>query len=196
LMVFVPFIMPNLYIIAGCNGAGKTTASYTVLPEMLNCKEFVNADEIAKGLSPFQPETVSFEAGRIMLGRIQELMDRQIDFAFETTLSTKSYVSKIHKAKELGYRVILIFFWLDSIALAKERVKSRVAKGGHDIKEDIVERRYVRGIHNLLELFIPIVDAWFLYDNSATIPFKIAEGNRAMELFVNNHDIWTKIKNV
>ncbi len=156
--------MPNLYIIAGCNGAGKTTASYTVLPEMLNCKEFVNADEIAKRLSPFQPETVSFEAGRIMLDRIQELMQRQIDFAFETTLSTKSYVSKIYKAKELGYRVVLIFFWLDSIVLAKECVKSKVAKGGHHIKEEIVERRYVRGIHNLLNLFIPIADAWFLYD--------------------------------
>lgn len=104
--------MPNLYIIAGCNGAGKTTASYTVLPEMLNCKEFVNADEIAKGLSPFQPETVSFEAGRIMLHRIRELMNSKIDFAFETTLSTRSYYSLINKAKAEGYTIILFFFWL------------------------------------------------------------------------------------
>lgn len=114
---------------------------------MLNCKEFVNADEIAKGLSPFQPETVSFEAGRIMLERIQELMDRQIDFAFETTLSTKSYVSKILMAKELGYRVVLIFFWLDSIALAKERVKSRVAKGDMILKTRLLNE-------GTLEVFI------------------------------------------
>lgn len=91
--------MPNLYIIAGCNGAAKTTTSFTILPEMLDCKEFVNADEIARGLSPFQPETVSFQAGRIMLSRIQELLKGKNDFGFETTLATKSYVGVIHHAK-------------------------------------------------------------------------------------------------
>jgi predicted ABC-type ATPase len=100
--------MPNLYIIAGCNGAGKTTASYTILPEILNCLEFVNADEIAKGLSPFQPETVSFEAGRIMLERINNLLDEANDFAFETTLATRSYVSFMKKAKSKGYFVTLL----------------------------------------------------------------------------------------
>ena len=95
--------MPNLYIISGCNGAGKTTASYTVLPEMLNCKEFVNADNIASGLSPFNSDTVAFEAGRIMLNRIDELLKNNLDFAFETTLSTRSYVSFIEKAHEKGY---------------------------------------------------------------------------------------------
>jgi predicted ABC-type ATPase len=99
--------MPFLYIIAGCNGAGKTTASYTVLPEMLECKEFVNADEIAKGLSPFQPETVAFEAGRIMLNRIRELLKAKVDFAFETTLATKSYLPLINEAKDKGYTVVL-----------------------------------------------------------------------------------------
>ena len=92
----------NLYIIAGCNGAGKTTASYTILPEIINCKEFVNADEIAKGLSPFQPEKVSFEAGRIMIHRINELLEQNESFAFETTLSTKSYKDKIVQAKKQG----------------------------------------------------------------------------------------------
>src|SRR5436190_12347489 len=106
--------MPNLYVIAGCNGAGKTTTSYTVLPEMLNCKEFVNADEIAKGLSPFQPETVSFEAGRIMLHRIDDLLKAKHDFAFETTLSTRSYVNTIRKAQESGYEVTLLYFWLNT----------------------------------------------------------------------------------
>src|SRR6195952_2897361 len=104
--------MSSLYIIAGCNGAGKTTASYTILPEILNCKEFVNADEIAKGLSPFQPETVSFHAGRIMLERINELMDQNVDFAIETTLTTLSYRKTIEIARNKGYTITLLFFWL------------------------------------------------------------------------------------
>src|SRR5690606_26867166 len=114
--------MPDLYIIAGCNGAGKTTASYSVLPEMLNCKEFVNADSIAAGLSPFNPEAVAFEAGRIMLDRVKTLIAEQEDFAFETTLSTRSYVSLIQLAKSKGYEVTLVFFWLNSPELAVERV--------------------------------------------------------------------------
>jgi predicted ABC-type ATPase len=112
----------KLYIIAGCNGAGKTTASFTILPEILNCKEFVNADEIAKGLSPFQPEKVSFEAGRIRLKRIDELVKENRDFAFETTLSTRSYRNTIISAQANGYMVTLLFFWLQSIELAKKRV--------------------------------------------------------------------------
>ncbi len=129
----------NLYIIAGCNGAGKTTASYTILPEIIECKEFVNADEIAKGLSPFQPENVSFEAGRIMLKRINDLLVDNQSFAFETTLSTKSYKNKVLEAKNKGYTVTLLFFWLNNIELAKERVKTRVKEGGHNIPENVIE---------------------------------------------------------
>jgi len=120
----------NLYIISGCNGAGKTTASFNILPELLNCKEFVNADEIARGLSPFQPEKVSIEAGRLMLKRIDELINSNQDFSFETTLSTKSFVYTINNAKSKGYYVTLIFFWLESIELAKDRVQKRVSEGG------------------------------------------------------------------
>ncbi|NBT16572.1 MAG: hypothetical protein EBS95_09545, partial [Chitinophagia bacterium] len=109
----------NLYIIAGCNGAGKTTASFTILPSILDCREFVNADEIAKGLSPFQPELVSFEAGRIMLHRIEELVRSGEDFAFETTLASKIYKGRIRAAQAQGYRVILLFFWLRDAELAK-----------------------------------------------------------------------------
>ena len=105
----------NLYIIAGCNGAGKTTASFTILPEILDCKEFVNAYEIAKGLSPFQPEKVAFESGRIMLNRIDELFSQNENFAFETTLATKTYIQKILKAKEQGYNTTLLFFWLKNL---------------------------------------------------------------------------------
>lgn len=157
----------KLYIIAGCNGAGKTTASFTILPEILDCKEFVNADEIAKGLSPFQPEKVSFEAGRIMLNRINELLYENENFAFETTLATKSYKTKIIEAKKKGYRVTLLFFWLQNIELAKERVKTRVFEGGHNIEPEIIERRYMRGIQNLFDIYLPIVDGTLIFDNSA-----------------------------
>lgn len=153
----------KLYIIAGCNGAGKTTASFTILPEILDCKEFVNADEIAKGLSPFQPENVSFEAGRIMLNRINELFTENKNFAFETTLATKSYKSKIIDAKAKGYRVTLLFFWLQTIELAKERVKTRVLEGGHNIKSDVIERRYLKGIKNLFDIYMPIVDGALIF---------------------------------
>jgi len=156
----------NLYIIAGCNGAGKTTASFTLLPEILECKEFVNADEIAWGLSPFQPEKVAFEAGRIMLNRIRDLLRSEKSFAFETTLATKSYRAKIKEAKEKGYTTTLLFFWLNSLELAKERVKTRVAEGGHNTESDVIERRYHRGIENLFEIYLPVVDGEFVFDNS------------------------------
>lgn len=142
----------NLYIIAGCNGAGKTTSSFTILPEILDCKEFVNADEIAKGLSPFQPEKVAFEAGRIMPNRINELVSENKTFAFETTLAIRSYRNKIIEAQEKGYRVIFLFFWLQNIDLAKERVKIRVSEGGHNIKPEVIKRRYIKGIKYLFDL--------------------------------------------
>jgi len=156
----------DLYIVAGCNGAGKTTASYTILPEIISCKEFVNADEIAKGLSPFQPETVAFEAGRIMLHRVNELLKSDENFAFETTLSTRSYKNKVIEAQEKGFTVTLLFFWLQSVELAKERVKMRVKEGGHNIEEDVIERRYFKGIQNLFNIYLPIVDGALVFDNS------------------------------
>jgi predicted ABC-type ATPase len=156
----------KLYIISRCNGAGKTTASFTILPDILDCKEFVNADEIAKGLSPFQPEKASFEAGRIMLHRINELIGENVNFAFETTLSTKSYKNKIKEAQEKGYLVTLLFFWLQNVELAKKRVKIRVSEGGHNIESDVIHRRYYRGIKNLFDIYIPIVDGTLIFDNS------------------------------
>lgn len=159
-------IEKNLYIIAGCNGAGKTTASFTILPEIIFCKEFVNADEIAKGLSPFQPERVAFEAGRIMLNRINELLNGVESFAFETTLATKSYKNKIKQAKEKGFTVTLLFFWLQNVDLAKERVRIRVTEGGHNIEINVIERRYVNGIKNLFNIYLPIIDGALIFDNS------------------------------
>ena len=172
----------NLYIIAGCNGAGKTTASFTILPEILNCKEFVNADEIAKGLSPFQPEKVSFEAGRIMLKRINELLESNQTFAFETTLATKSYKSKIVEAKKQNYNVTLLFFWLETIDLAIERVKTRVIEGGHNIETEVIKRRYSNGIKNLFEIYLEIADEVLIFDNSFGAPELIAEKSLDTEI--------------
>ena len=156
----------NLYIIAGCNGAGKTTASFTILPDILDCREFVNADEIAGGLSPFQPEKAVIAAGRIMLGRINYLLHENINFAFETTLATKTHKNIIEKAQTAGYNVTLLFFWLQTIDLAKKRVEKRVSEGGHNIESEVIERRYASGIRNLFDIYLPIADSVFIFDNS------------------------------
>lgn len=157
---------PRLYIIAGCNGAGKTTASMSILPEVLDCREFVNADEIAKGLSPFKPEEVAIEAGKLMLQRIDTLLSRHVSFAIETTLATRSYKNLVERTKASGYQVILLFFWLSSPEMAEMRVAQRVASGGHNIPKDVIHRRYWAGLRNLFEIFVPIVDLWSLYDNN------------------------------
>ena len=181
--------MPNLYIISGCNGAGKTTASYTILPEILNCMEFVNADNIAAGLSPSDPESVAFESGRIMLHRIHELMSARVDFAFETTLASRSYVSQVKQAQLMGYQVSLLYFWLGSAELAIERVASRVSKGGHHIPANVIERRYYRGIYNLYKLYMPVCDEWTVIENMDLIPEVIAKYD-SFGKTIFNEDVW------
>ena len=166
----------NLYIIAGCNGAGKTTASFTVLPEMLNCREFVNADEIAAGISPFNPEGVVIQAGRLMIDRIIQLLKDGETFAFETTLATRSYVKLIQQAKKRGYFVTLLFFSLSSSEQAQRRVAQRVSMGGHNIPSDVIVRRYEAGLQNLFQLYMPVCDYWTLYDNSNCPAVRIASG--------------------
>ena len=184
----------NLYIIAGCNGAGKTTASFSILPKILDCKEFVNADEIAKGISPFQPEKVAFEAGRIMLSRIDELFKNQESFAFETTLATKSYKQKIKFAKANNYYTSLLFFWLKTPALAKERVKVRVKEGGHNIPLDVIERRYKNGIKNLFNIYLDIVDQAMIFDNSEGKHILIAEKNLGEDIVIHHLDKFNELK--
>ena len=187
--------MPNLYVIAGCNGAGKTTASYAVLPEMLECKEFVNADEIAKGLSPFNPGSVAIEAGRLMLRRIHELIDHGVDFAFETTLATRSYASLIRTAQSKGYYVSLVYFWLNSPELAVGRVQMRVEAGGHNIDQKVVRRRYRSGIKNLFDIYIPVCDYWILLDNSRPPSKVIVKGNRDKTKSIVETLIYKTLKN-
>jgi predicted ABC-type ATPase len=185
--------MANLYVIAGCNGAGKTTTSYTVLPEMLSCREFVNADEIARGLSPFQPESVSFHAGRIMINRIIELIRIKADFGFETTLASKGHRKIIQHAKRAGYSVVLIYFWLESIELAKARVRKRVENGGHNIPPEVIERRYLRGLRNFFSWYQALSDRWVFYNNSGQIPTLVAKGKTTLVEVVYNSELWSRI---
>lgn len=184
----------HLYIIAGCNGAGKTTASMTILPKSLLVKEFVNADEIAKGLSPFNPEGVAIEAGRLMLERINHLLDKDESFSIETTLATRSYINLVRNAHKRGYIVNIIYFWLESPELAVSRVAERVSKGGHNIPKDVILRRYYKGIYNLFNLFMDEVDVWTIYDNSKYKRERIAFGGKNIKLVVNDIDKFNKIK--
>ncbi len=180
--------MPNLYIIAGCNGAGKTTASFNILPQILECKEFVNADEIAKGLSPFAPETVAIQAGKLMLQRIENLLQEGVPFAIETTLATRSYQSLVKRAQERGYTVQLLFYWLESPELACQRVEKRVSEGGHNIPTATIHERYHRGLKNLFKIFMPIVDYWALFDNNCETRM-IAD-----DQVIHNEDLFEEIK--
>jgi predicted ABC-type ATPase len=186
--------MPNLFIISGCNGAGKTTASMTVLPETLECHEFVNCDEIAKGLNPLNPDSAKVAAARLMLPRIRRLIAHDADFAIETTLATKSYHALVKGAQEKGYDVKLLYFWLQSPELALQRVAERVKNGGHNVEEHIVRRRYSAGIRNLFRLYLPVVDYFILIDNSIMPREVIAEGNIHDAVKVYNEEKFKRLR--
>lgn len=166
----------RLYIISGCNGAGKTTASRTILTDALKCKYFVNADEIAKQLCPEDVKSVAVKAGKIMLKQIDLLLAHRATFSIETTLASRSYFQLIERAHKLGYKVVLIFFWLNNPYLAINRVKLRVAEGGHHVDEQVILRRYKMGINNLFEIYMKLVDFWVIIDNSQLQRINVAEG--------------------
>ncbi len=189
--------MPKLYIVSGCNGSGKTTASYSLLPEMLECSQFVNSDEFAKGLSPYGPEKVPLQASRYMLMKIRYLFKKRKDFGIETTLATRTLLKMVTDAQKDGYFVTVIYFWLESPALAAERVKARVEKGGHNIPEETIVRRYNMGLQYLFEDYMKVCDRWILADNSFP-PFKVvAEGFRESgEVLVRDAQTFDKIKGV
>ncbi len=186
--------MPNLYIISGCNGSGKTTASYSLLPEMLDCREFVNSDEFAKGLSPFDPSQASIQASRFMIMKIRYLLKKRKDFAIETTLATRTLLRTARMAQEAGYTVTLLYFWLNSPELAIERVRARVEAGGHNIPEETIRRRYNVGIYYFFNTYAPACERWILADNSQ-IPFRvIAEGSKDETFTIRDEETYRKIK--
>lgn len=186
--------MKQLYIIAGPNGAGKTTASYVVLPDIFHCSEFINADEIARGLSPFNPEAVAIKSGRLMLERIQVLLKQQESFSIETTLATKSYTRLIKKAQGQGYKVTLLFLYLKSDELAQERVRIRVEEGGHYIPTETIKRRFKSGLCNFFTLYMSLVDNWIIIDNSKEHPQDIAEGQFDKVLQIKDTQKWQELK--
>jgi len=161
---------PNLYIIAGPNGSGKTTFAKEFLPNYADCFEFVNADLIASGLSPFKPELEAIKAGRLMLERMSLLAKRGVDFAIETTLSGKAYLHFLKDLKYKGYKIHLFFLWVRSIEIAFGRIADRVRRGGHNIPEHVVQRRFNKGIFNLFNTYRPLLDYWAVFDNSSNLP--------------------------
>jgi predicted ABC-type ATPase len=175
----------ELYVIAGPNGAGKTTFAREFLPNYANCKNFVNADLIAQGMAPFSPDSAAVRAGRLMLSEIRSLARRGESFAFETTLSGRSYMSLFRQLKTRGYQIHIFFLWLDSVDLALSRIRERVSRGGHDVPEPVVRRRFNRSSRNFLLQYRELVDSWVLFDNSGKVPSVVAledqEGVRIIE---------------
>jgi len=165
---------PNAYIIAGPNGVGKTTFAREFLPNYADCKNFINADLIAQGMSPFSPETAAFHAGRIMLGEIDLFAKRGADFGFETTLSGRSHLHSIRQLKNKGYAAHFFFLWVPSVDLALSRVRARVSEGGHNVPEAVVRRRFGRSIRNFFIHYRRLADSWSLFDNSGATPIVIA----------------------
>ncbi len=169
--------MPNLFIVAGPNGAGKTSYARDFLPAEMGRCEFVNADLIAAGLSPFAPALAEVEAGRIMVQRLRQLAAEQVDFSFETTLSSYGYVPLLETMRAAGYRIRLDFLWVNDLEITRRRVRSRVAKGGHDIPDDVQQRRFGIGIRLLAEHYRPLIHWWRLYDNTGQRPHLVVEEN-------------------
>ncbi|MCF7817847.1 MAG: zeta toxin family protein [Kiritimatiellales bacterium] len=161
---------PTCYVIAGPNGAGKTTFALRYLPELTGCKNFINADLIAEGLSPLDPSRVQLEAGKILLREIQANVAKGEDFAFETTLSGRTYARLLKELHAKGWKIVMFYLWIPSAEFSRQRVKQRVADGGHDIPDDVIARRYCRTVSNFLNVFAPLCDEILCYDSSNPKP--------------------------
>ena len=186
---------PHVIVVAGANGAGKSTAATSLLRDTLEVGEFVNADTIAAGLSAFRPQSVAIAAGRIMLARTRRLAVARESFAFETTLASRNFAPWLAGLQRDGYHVHLLFLWLDSADLAVRRVAERVRLGGHDIPADVVRRRYRAGLANLFRLYMPLADSWQVFDNSgAAAPRPIAAGDGRTVRLVDDPEAWRNLK--
>jgi predicted ABC-type ATPase len=183
----------DVIVIGGPNGAGKTTAANHLLPVTLDLHEFLNADEIARGLSPFDPEANAVPAGQMMIDRIDKLVAAGRSFAFETTCAGHRQAKLLRSCRGAGYRVTLVFLWLPSARAAIARVAQRVARGGHHIPDDVVARRYTAGLYNMRHAFLPLANVAFVYDNSQSPPLLIAEKRSNMPFTVRDSARWKLI---
>lgn len=181
--------MSEIFVFSGCNGSGKSTLAFKTLSSINPSPEFVNADIIAAQLNPNDVDAVAIRASRIMLERLKDLAEREVDFAFETTLAARSFARFLTECKDKGYTVNLIYVWLKSPELAISRVAKRVASGGHNIPQNIIQRRYQRGLNNLFELYLPLADRWIIYDNSSQRA-KVAEKPFVRPIVIYQPNIW------
>lgn len=186
--------MPEIYVIGGCNGSGKTTFALNLFPTLANI-EFINADIIAARLNPDNPDAVAIPASRIMLQNLKSLAREKRDFAFETTLAARTFAPFLRRCQAEGYRVNLIYVWLNSVELAIARVALRVASGGHNIPEDVIRRRYHRGRKNFRELYSKIADSWQVFDNSFDNQLIAYSQNKDREITIIKDDVWGQINN-
>jgi predicted ABC-type ATPase len=184
---------PVCYVVAGPNGAGKTTFAMYYLKDVAHCAEFVNTDLIAHGLSPLNQQSVQFQAARLFLQRIRELSQRNITFAFESTLSGKGHARFLDHIKKIGYKIELNYLWLPSAEFSARRVALRVAAGGHDVPGDVIARRFPKSVHNLVTRYLSLADFAAVWDNSARVPARVVEkSERGIVVF--NETIWNEIK--
>lgn len=185
----------NVYIIAGSNGSGKTTFAKSFLPDYAKCKNFVNSDLIAQGLSPFFPQAAALRAGRLVLEQIESLSGKGFDFGFETTLSGKFYIQRLKELKQMGYSLHLFFLWISTADLAIERIKDRVSYGGHHVPSEDVRRRFLRGLHNFFRFYRPLLNSWMLLGNSLIVPRLIAK-ELNNDLIVSDKDLFETISKI
>lgn len=184
----------RIFILAGPNGAGKTTTAQAFVPDLLNIYEFINADEIARGLAPLNPESVSLAASKLMIKRLRELLASEKSFAFETTAAGTNYLKYLKEAQTLKYQINLVFLWLSSPELAIKRVASRVSHGGHHVPEETIRRRYLAGIKNLIKYYLPVADSFIILDNSPSESQKIIAEGTKQHIKIEDVDLWEKIK--
>ena len=184
---------PEIFVLAGPNGAGKSTVAGHLLPEELDVEHFINADLIAKGLSPHAPEASAFLAGRTMLHRIHELREQRQTFAFETTLASKTFARFLRESQRRGYVIHIIYVVLRNAELAINRVCQRVSRGGHHIPEEIVRRRFRRSIQNFFQLYSPLAEGWAVWDNSERMPTLVARGSASEPRTITGHELWEQL---
>lgn len=166
---------PTIYLIGGCNGAGKTTFAKEFLPHEVKCLRFYNADELARGLSPLDPQAAAIKAGRLLLAEIRDSISRKETFALESTLSGKTYVRLLETAKARGFKIHLHYLWLSSPKIAIARVRERVKKGGHNVPTADIKRRFTRSLYHLASDYAPLADRWAVWNNESSPPALIAE---------------------